>query len=47
MNRKKAKGRPLGGRERNLSSIGQGLIDNDIEDAYMGLNRKENGLWNL
>ena len=25
----------------------KGLIDNDVEDAYMGLNRKENGLWNL
>jgi len=25
----------------------KGLIDNDVEDAYMGLNRKDNGLWNL
>lgn len=47
MNRKKGKGRPLGGGGRNLSSIGQGLIDNDIEVTYMGLKGKENGLWSL
>ncbi len=64
MNRKKAKGWPLGGGGRTLFSIWQGmvnhryghlrtdgnvkgLIDNDVEDAYMGLNRKKNGLWSL
>lgn len=47
MNRKNGKGRTLGGQERNLSSIGQGLIDNDIEVTYMGLRREGNGLWSL